>query len=123
MSEIQDLLDRHDAAWNDKDLDAAMASYTEDIVFENHTAGEPPSSVRQPCAHTSAASSSAGPTCASRRGASTCRRGSASASGPRARPPDGRRIEWDGVDVLPIRDGMIARKDVYSTSHIPREVA
>jgi hypothetical protein len=22
--------------------------------------------------------------------------------------------------VLPIRDGLIARKDVYSTSHIPR---
>ena len=31
---------------------------------------------------------------------------------------DGRRIEWDGVDVFPIRDGLIARKDVYSTSHI-----
>ena len=25
------------------------------------------------------------------------------------------RIEWDGVDVFPLRDGRIARKDVYST--------
>ena len=39
----------------------------------------------------------------------------------RATAPDGRRLEWDGVDVLPIRDGLIARKDVYSTSHIPRD--
>jgi ketosteroid isomerase-like protein len=37
-----------------------------------------------------------------------------------ATTPDGRRLEWDGVDVFPIRDGLIARKDVYSTSHIPR---
>jgi ketosteroid isomerase-like protein len=34
---------------------------------------------------------------------------------------DGRTVEWDGVDVFPIRDGLIARKDVYSSSHRPRE--
>jgi ketosteroid isomerase-like protein len=33
---------------------------------------------------------------------------------------DGRRLEWDGVDIFPFRDGLIARKDVYSTSHRPR---
>ena len=33
---------------------------------------------------------------------------------------DGRRLEWDGVDVFPIRDGKILRKDVYSGSHAPR---
>ena len=30
--------------------------------------------------------------------------------------------EWDGVDVFPIRDGKIARKDAYSSSHRPREL-
>ena len=35
---------------------------------------------------------------------------------------DGRPLEWDGVDVFPLRDGLIARKDVYSTSHRPREL-
>jgi ketosteroid isomerase-like protein len=30
--------------------------------------------------------------------------------------PDGRKLEWDGIDVFPFRDGLIARKDVYSTS-------
>jgi ketosteroid isomerase-like protein len=33
---------------------------------------------------------------------------------------EGRAIEWDGVDVFPFRDGLIARKDVYSSSHAPR---
>ena len=35
---------------------------------------------------------------------------------------DGTRIEWEGVDVFPLRDGKIARKDVYSSSHRPREI-
>ena len=35
---------------------------------------------------------------------------------------DGRSLEWDGVDVFPIRDGLIARKDVYSASHRAREL-
>jgi hypothetical protein len=29
--------------------------------------------------------------------------------------------EWDGVDVFPLSGGLIARKDVYSASHRPRE--
>ena len=29
--------------------------------------------------------------------------------------------EWDGVDVFPLRNGKIARKDVYSASHRARE--
>ena len=35
---------------------------------------------------------------------------------------DGRTLEWDGVDVFPLREGKIARKDVYSSSHRAREV-
>jgi hypothetical protein len=34
--------------------------------------------------------------------------------------PDGVTIEWDGVDVFPLRAGKILRKDVYSTSHNAR---
>ena len=30
--------------------------------------------------------------------------------------------EWDGVDVFPLRDGLILRKDVYSSSHRARPV-
>jgi ketosteroid isomerase-like protein len=31
-------------------------------------------------------------------------------------PPTGKRVEYKGMDVIPIRDGLIARKDVYSDS-------
>ncbi len=31
-------------------------------------------------------------------------------------PPSGKRVEWQGMDVIPFADGLIARKDVYSDS-------
>jgi hypothetical protein len=32
----------------------------------------------------------------------------------------GQRIEWDGIDVFPFENGLILRKDVYSSLHNPR---
>ena len=31
-------------------------------------------------------------------------------------PPTGRKVDYKGMDVIPIRDGLVARKDVYSDS-------
>jgi hypothetical protein len=28
--------------------------------------------------------------------------------------PTGRQVEYRGMDIIPIRDGLVARKDVYS---------
>jgi ketosteroid isomerase-like protein len=30
--------------------------------------------------------------------------------------PSGRTIRWEGMDIIPIRDGKVARKDVYANS-------
>jgi hypothetical protein len=30
--------------------------------------------------------------------------------------PSGKRIEWDGMDVIPFEHGKVKRKDVYSYS-------
>ena len=30
--------------------------------------------------------------------------------------PSGKRIEWNGMDVIPFEDGKVKRKDVYSDS-------
>jgi ketosteroid isomerase-like protein len=30
--------------------------------------------------------------------------------------PTGRTIRWDGMDIIPMRDGQVARKDVYAES-------
>jgi ketosteroid isomerase-like protein len=121
VSEIRALIERHDAAWNSKDLDAAMAAYTDDVVFQNHTAGEPAvggaAAVR---AHIGGIFERWPDLEFSSRRLYLSDELCTSEWTARATAPDGRLLEWDGVDVLPIRDGLIARKDVYSTSHIPR---
>ena len=38
----------------------------------------------------------------------------------RGSAPDGRRLEWDGLDVINCRDGQITRNAVYSSGHAPR---
>jgi hypothetical protein len=30
--------------------------------------------------------------------------------------PSGKRVEWDGLDVIPFDEGLVKRKDVYSDS-------
>ena len=30
--------------------------------------------------------------------------------------PTGRRVEWEGLDVIPFEGGLVKRKDVYSDS-------
>ena len=121
MDETAALIGRHDAGWNAQDLDAIMPTYADDIVFQNHTAGEAPVTGSEAVRAHLAGLFERWPDLrfASRRlyvTATVC----VSEWTASATTPDGRRLEWDGVDVFPIRDGLIARKDVYSTSHIPR---
>ncbi len=122
MSETEELIRRHDEAWNQQDVPALAPLYTEDVVFQNHTAGEPPVAGRDNVLAHIAGIFERWPDLqfASRRlyladGFCTSEWTATATS------PDGRRLEWDGVDVMPIRDGAIARKDVYSTSHIARD--
>jgi uncharacterized protein (TIGR02246 family) len=117
----RELIERHDAAWNDQDVDALNTLYTADVVFQNHTAGEEPVIGRDAVRAHIAGIFERWPDLrfSSRRlylSPDFC----VSEWTARATTADGRLIEWDGVDVMPIRDGSIARKDVYSTSHIPR---
>ena len=42
MSDAESLVRRHDEAWNSQDVGALAELYTEDVVFQNHTAGEEP---------------------------------------------------------------------------------
>jgi len=122
VSDAESLVRRHDEAWNSQDVGALAELYTEDVVFQNHTAGEEPVEGREAVLAHIAAIFERWPDMrfTSRRLylAEDCCTSEWTA---RATTPDGRRIEWDGVDVMPIRDGAIMRKDVYSTSHIARE--
>ena len=123
MSEaIRALIDAYNDAWNRQDLDAIAALHADDVVFENHTAGERAEGAEAVRAHI-AGIFERWPSLRFRGRRLYVADGFAvSEWTATATRPDGARIEWDGVDVFPLRDGKILRKDVYSTSHSPRVV-
>jgi ketosteroid isomerase-like protein len=120
-AELEATIARYNDAWNAHDVDAIVALHAPGMVFENHTAGE------------RVEGDDVGPHIArifanwpdlSFRGRRlyvgdgvVVSEWTASATA-----PDGRRLEWDGVDLFPFEKGLIARKDVYSSSHRPREL-
>jgi steroid delta-isomerase-like uncharacterized protein len=124
---LREAIDRYNAAWNAHDLDAIMAMHAPDMVFENHTAGE--------AAEGEAVRAHIGSIfetwpdivfetrrlyvreglvvqewTASATHVNTMRRGDLVAE------PTGHRVTWEGIDSIPLEDGLVKRKDVYSDS-------
>ena len=116
---LEQMIERYNEAWNAHDVEAIVAFHAPDMVFENHTAGERMTGPE------------VGPHLArifenwpdlAFRGRRLYARNELVVSEwtASATDPQGRRLEWDGVDIFPVRDGLILRKDVYSSSHRPR---
>jgi ketosteroid isomerase-like protein len=115
---VRELIERYNAAWNAQDLAAIDELHHPDVVFHNHTAeerAEGAAAVREhiaqifrnnPTLRFETRSLRAGDDFA------VCEWTASTGS-----------QEWDGVDVFPLREGKIARKDVYSSSHRPRRPA
>ena len=125
--QLRQAIDRYNDAWNAHDLDAIIGMHAPDMVFENHTAGERAegAEVRVHIARIFKAwpdiafhtrrlyvrddlvvqewTASATHTTELRRGDLTA-------------PPSGKRVEWEGLDVIPFENGLVKRKDVYSDS-------
>jgi hypothetical protein len=123
MSELRGIVDAYNDAWNRQDLDAIHAAHSDDVVFENHTAGERAEGATAVREHIG--SIFAGWPDLRFRGRGELRVGAdfvVSEWTATATTKGGERLEWDGIDVFPIRDGKIARKDVYSTSHRARRL-
>ena len=116
---LERTIERYNDAWNAHDVDAIVALHAPGMVFENHTAGERVEGEAVRGAHRADLRELARPRLP-RSPAVRARRSRRRASGPRRRPTLGPRLEWDGVDVFPFEDGLITRKDVYSSSHAPR---
>ena len=126
-TDLETLIDRYNAAWNAHDVDAIMAMHAPDMVFENHTAGERAEgeAVRE---HVAAIFDSwpditfetrrlyvrddliVQEWTASATHSRSMRRGDLVAEA------SGKAVRWDGMDIIPVRDGLITRKDVYSDS-------
>jgi steroid delta-isomerase-like uncharacterized protein len=118
-SELERTIERYNEAWNAHDVEAIVALHAPEMVFENHTAGErvEGAEVREHLARIFAN----WPDLEFRGRRLYARDGLVvSEWTATATDADGRRLEWDGVDIFPFRDGLIRRKDVYSSSHRPR---
>ena len=118
-SELEQTIARYNDAWNAHDVEAILAFHADGMVFENHTAGD------------RVEGDAVGPHIArifermpdlAFTGRRLYARDGLVVSEWTAQGTDGegRRIEWDGIDVFPFEDGLILRKDVYSSSHRPR---
>jgi steroid delta-isomerase-like uncharacterized protein len=117
--ELEAFIERYNRAWNDHDVDAIVAMHAPGMVFHNWTAGEKVEgdAVRGHLEHIFRNwpdLSFSGRRLYAREGLVV------SEWTATATHADGRRLEWDGVDVFPFENGLIARKDVYSSSHAPR---
>ena len=118
-AELERTIERYNAAWSAHDVDAIVALHAPGMVFENHTAGErvEGDAVREHLARIF----ENWPDLAFRSRRLYVRDGLVvSEWTATATDGDGRRLEWDGVDVFPFQDGLVLRKDVYSSSHRPR---
>jgi steroid delta-isomerase-like uncharacterized protein len=123
---LQEFIDRYNEAWNAHDVEAIVAMHTEDSVFENHTTGDI-NVGREAIGNAITGIFRVFPdlTFEARRQyirddlvvqewtARGTHQGKMTRSGIEVEPT-GRRVEYRGMDVIPIRDGLVARKDVYS---------
>ncbi len=118
-SELERAIERYNQAWNEQDVETIVAMHAPDMVFENHTAGE---RAQGDAVRSHIAEIFRNWPDLNFRGRRLYTRDGLVVSEwtATATHPDGRRLEWDGIDVFPFDDGKITRKDVYSTSHSPR---
>lgn len=125
--ESRELVERYNDAWNRHDVDEIVSMHAADMVFENHTAGERAEgeAVRAhvasifeswPDLHFETRRLYAREGLVVCEWTATARHSRTISRGGLVAEPTGARLEWEGVDIFPIEDGLIARKDVYSDS-------
>jgi ketosteroid isomerase-like protein len=120
-TEVTELIGRYNDAWNAQDLDTIHALHHPEIVFDNHTAAERAEGADAVREHIAAIFGN-NPDMRFTTRSLQAGEDFAVCEWTLNLTKDSRSLEWDGVDVFPIRDGLIARKDVYSASHRPREL-
>jgi ketosteroid isomerase-like protein len=120
-AELEKTIERYNDAWNAHDLDAIVSFHAPGMVFQNHTAGDvvEGDAVR---AHIAGIFERSPDLRFSGRRMYVRDGLVVSEWTATATDREGRRLEWDGIDVFPFENGLILRKDVYSSSHAPRVV-
>jgi steroid delta-isomerase-like uncharacterized protein len=124
---LHEVIDAYNEAWNAHDLERIRSLHAPDMVFENHTAGE--RAEGEHAIEHIAGIFESWPDIEFRTRRLYVRddlvvqewTATATHSKPLKRgeivaEPSGRRIEWEGMDIIPFEDGKVTRKDVYSDS-------
>ncbi len=120
-------IERYNEAWNEHDLDAIVAMHAPDMVFENHTAGEAATGAEVRDHIGAIFATWPDIAFATRRlylreglvvqeWTATATHAHEMRRGDLVAAPTGKRVEWDGLDVIPFENGLVKRKDVYSDS-------
>ena len=125
---LQEQIAAYGEAWNRHDIEAIVAMHAEDSVFENHTSGGKgvgKQAIREILKGVFAAF----PDIRFEARRTYVRDGLVvqewTATGTLAAPytsgavtvqPTGRKVSWNGVDVIPFTGNLVARKDVYVDS-------
>ena len=125
-AQLQEFIDRYNAAWNDHDVDGVVELHTENSVFENHTTGDV-NVGKDAIGNAIRGIFTVFPdlTFETRRQyirddlvvQEWTARGTHLGKMMRAGlevEPTGKQVEYRGMDVIPIEGGKVARKDVYS---------
>ncbi len=125
---LEAIIARYADAWNRHDVNAVLALHTEDAVFENHTSGGlavGKAEIRKllegvfttfPDLRFATRRAYFGEDVAVVEWTATATHDKPITWGERAFPASGKSLSWDGMDVLPMRNGLVARKDVYADS-------
>ena len=111
-TEIQDLAARYSAVWEQRDPDAIVAMHTEDTVFHVHGDAEPAvgkAAVREAIAELLAQSPDLAFEPRRAHFGDDCIVSEFQMTG----TAEGTPFACDGVDVIAVRDGRVARKDSY----------
>jgi steroid delta-isomerase-like uncharacterized protein len=127
MQPLRETIAAYNDAWNAHDVDRIGSMHAPDMVFENHTAGERAQG-DEALRHIARIFESwpdisfetrrmyvrenlvVQEWTATATHVKPLRRGEIVAE------PSGKRIQWEGMDVIPFEDGKVKRKDVYSDS-------
>jgi steroid delta-isomerase-like uncharacterized protein len=125
--ELRATIDAYNAAWNAHDVQRIAAMHAPDMVFENHTAGERAEG-EQALEHIAGIFESwpdiefqtrrlyVREDLVVQEWTATATHVKPLSRGEIVAEPSGKRIEWDGMDVIPFEGGKVKRKDVYSDS-------
>jgi steroid delta-isomerase-like uncharacterized protein len=124
---LKQVIDDYNDAWNAHDVEAIVSMHAPGMVFENHTAGERAEGEEVgphiagifeawPDLHFEARRMYLRDDLVVQEWTATATHTSELRRGELRSPPTGGHVEWDGMDIIPIENGLIVRKDVYSDS-------